>query len=109
VAAEAEVVVFAAVVAASIAAAAVASIAAEVMATMAPRSSFARVLAAGGTPTVSASAGGDIGSIDVATGDVGDKIKGVPDNRRAFSLLAIASFCGSLPPRNERPASQLRN
>jgi hypothetical protein len=82
---------------------------AEVMATMAPRSSFARVLAAGGTPTVSASAGGDIGSIDVATGDVGDKIKGVPDNRRAFSLLAIASFCGSLPPRNERPASQLRN
>ena len=82
---------------------------AEVMATMAPRSSFARVLAAGGTPTVSASADGDISSIDVATGDVGDKIKGVPDNRRAFSFLAIASFCGSLAPRNERPASQLPN
>jgi hypothetical protein len=60
---------------------------AEVMATMAPRSSFARVLAAGGTHTVSASADGDISSIDVATGDVGDKIKGVPDNRRAFSFL----------------------
>ena len=83
---------------------------AEVMASMAPPSSFARVLAAGGTPTVNASAGGDIGSIDVAgLAGVGNKIKGVPDNRRAFSFLAhrlVLRICFrpaiSVEPRNCR-------
>jgi len=36
--------------------------------------------------TANASAGGDIDSI-VASGGVGDKIKGVPDNRRALFML----------------------
>jgi hypothetical protein len=70
---------------ASIAVAAVASIAAvevitaEDMATMAHHSLWVPV--AGGMPTASASAGGDIGPIAVAKGaGIGDKIKGVPDN-----------------------------
>jgi hypothetical protein len=65
---------------------------AEVMASMAPPSSFVRVLAAGGTPTADASAGGDLGSIVVAKGGVESKIKGVPDNRRAFFFLAHLLF-----------------
>jgi hypothetical protein len=52
------------------------------------RSSFARVLAAGGTPTANASAGGDIGSIVVGSVGVENKIKGVPDDRLALSFLA---------------------
>jgi hypothetical protein len=71
---------------ASIAAAAEASIAAEAMASMAGPLLFAPVHAAGGMPTVNASAGGDLGSI-VASGEIGDEIKGVPGNRRAFSFL----------------------
>jgi hypothetical protein len=61
---------------------------AGVMASMAHRSSFARVLAAGGTPTANASAGGDIGSIVVGSVGVENKIKGGPDDRLALSFLA---------------------
>jgi hypothetical protein len=59
---------------------------------MAHRSSFARVLAAGGTPTANASAGGDIGSIVVGSVGVENKIKGVPTGS-PFLFWPIATFC----------------
>jgi hypothetical protein len=97
--------------AASIAGEAVASIAvvgaimAEAMATMAPLLSWVPV--AGGMPTASASAGGDIGSIVVGSAGVGNKIKGVPDNRRAFSFWSIASFLANRVRREARALSLL--
>jgi hypothetical protein len=75
---------------ASIAAAAVASIAAaeaimaEVMATTAHQSLWVR--AAGGIPTASAFAGGDLGSIAVRCDR--NKDSGALENRRAFFFLA---------------------
>ena len=91
---------------ASIAAVVAASIAAEVMASMVPPSWLPPVLAAGGMPTANVSADGDIGSIVVGSAGVGNKITGVPDNRRAFFFWRIASLLGeSRPQREERSAS----
>ena len=80
---------------------------AGVMVSMAHHSSFARVLAAGGTPTANASAGGDIGSIVAGSVGVENKIKGVPDNRLALSFLAHRSFCRIASTPRSAAASQL--
>ena len=61
---------------------------AEATASMARPSSFVRVPAAGGTPTASASAGGELGSIVAGSAGLENKIKGAPNNRLALSFLA---------------------
>ena len=76
---------------------------AGVMVSMAHHSSFARVLAAGGTPTVNASAGGELGSIVVGSAGLENKINGVPDNRCAFFFSGTSPrSAGLLPLRDQR-------